>query len=171
MKNLAMAAVLLVLSAVAQGQTAAGEPSFVNEGVIAAPMADVWRVWSTSDGYKRLGVALAAVDLRVGGLIRSRYGADGVLGDEQTIENEILAYEPPRMIAFRIRKTPANFPFKEAWKHTWTVVTLTPLPDGRTHVRGASLGYGTDPESLAMRRFFERGNQQTIDALMASFSR
>ncbi|HET9832018.1 MAG TPA: SRPBCC domain-containing protein [Vicinamibacterales bacterium] len=171
MKKAVTVAALLVLSAGARGQTTADEPSFVNEGVIAAPIADVWRVWSTSDGYKRLGVALAAVDLRVGGLIRSRYAADGLLGDEQTIENEILAYEPPRMIAFRIHKTPANFPFKEAWKHTWTVVTLTPLPDGRTHVRGASLGYGSDPESLAMRRFFERGNQQTIDALTASFSR
>lgn len=36
-----------------------------------------------------------------------------MLGDDQTIENEILAYEPPRMIAFRIHKTPANFPFKD----------------------------------------------------------
>ena len=171
MRMLAAAVMLLVLAVAVEGQTAADEPSFVNEGVIAAPIADVWRAWSTSDGYKRLGVALAAVDLRVGGLIRSRYAADGVLGDEQTIENEILAYEPPRMIAFRIHKTPANFPFKEAWKHTWTVVTLTPLPDGRTHVRGASLGYGNDQESVAMRRFFERGNQLTIDALTASFSR
>jgi uncharacterized protein YndB with AHSA1/START domain len=151
----------------------ADEPSavsFVNEGVVSAPIEQVWRVWSTSDGYKALGVALADVDLRVGGLIRSRYGADGVLGDEQTIENEILAYEPPRMIAIRIHKTPANFPFKDAWKHTWTVVTLTPLADGRTHVRGASLGYGADTESVAMRRFFERGNQQTIDALIAHFA-
>jgi hypothetical protein len=73
------------------------------------------------------------------------------------------------MIAIRIHKPPANFPFKDAWKHTWTVVTLTSLPDGRTHVRGASLGYGTDAESMAMRRFFERGNQQTIDALVAHF--
>ena len=116
-------------------------------------------------------MALAEVDLRVGGLIRSRYAADGTLGDDQTIENEILAFEPPRMIAFRIHKTPANFPFKEAWKHTWTVVTLTPLPDGRTHVRAASLGFGIDSESVAMRRFFERGNAQTMQALAARFER
>ena len=74
------------------------------------------------------------------------------------------------MIAFRIHKTPANVPFKEAWKHTWTVVTLTPLPDGRTHVRAASLGFRT-AESVAMRRFFERGNAQTMQALSARFER
>jgi len=150
---------------------AADEPSFVTEGVIAAPIADVWRVWSTSQGYKATGVALADVDLRIGGLIRSRYAADGVLGDGQTIENEILAYEPPRMIAIRIHRTPVNFPFKEAWKHTWTVVTLTPLDAGRTHVRAASLGFGTDAESVAMRKFFELGNQQTLDRMAEWFGR
>ncbi|HEY7191773.1 MAG TPA: SRPBCC domain-containing protein [Vicinamibacterales bacterium] len=145
--------------------------SFVNEGTINAPIAEVWKVWSTSEGYKTVGVALADVDLRVGGLIRSRYAADGTLGDEQTIENEILAFEPPRMIAFRIHKTPSNFPFKDAWKHTWTVVTLTALPDGRTHMRAASLGFGSDPESMAMRRFFERGNAQTLETMAAHFER
>jgi uncharacterized protein YndB with AHSA1/START domain len=165
------AAALLIVAGVVHGQTVPDGPSFVQEATFAAPIAEVWRVWSSSDGYKAVGVALADVDLRVGGLIRSRYSPDGVLGDEQTIENEILAYEPPRMIAFRIHKTPANFPFKEAWKRTWTVVTLTPLADGRTHMRAASLGYGTDAESMAMRRFFERGNQQTIDVLTAHFAR
>ena len=170
MRTLWAAALSIVLLGTVRGK-AADELSFVTEGVVAAPIADVWRVWSTSEGFTATGVAMADVDLRVGGLIRSRYAAGGVLGDEQTIENEILAYEPPRMMAIRIHRPPANFPFKEAWKRTWTVVTLTPLDGNRTQVRAASLGYGTDPESVAMRQFFERGNQQTLDALAAYFSR
>ena len=39
-----------------------------------------------------------------------------------------------------------------------------------THVRATSYGYGTDEESLAMRRFFEAGNQQTIETLRRHFS-
>lgn len=166
-----VAALAIALLGSITGATDADELSFVTEGTVAAPVANVWRVWSTSEGFKATGVAMADVDLRVGGLIRSRYAAGGTLGDDQTIENEILAYEPPRMIAIRIHRPPANFPFKEAWKRTWTVVTLTPLDGNRTHVRAASLGYGGDAESLAMRRFFERGNQQTLDALVAYFSR
>ena len=144
-------------------------PSFVQEAVINAPIAAVWRVWSTSEGYKRTGVAQAEVDLRVGGLIRSRYGATGALGDGETIENRILAYEPPRMIAFRIARPPQSFPFKEAWKTTWFVVTLTDLGDGRTQIRAASMGFGTDPESLNMRKFFEAGNAATLKHLQESF--
>lgn len=148
---------------------AADEVSFVNEGVIPAPIDEVWKVLSTSEGYKALGPALAEVDLRIGGIIRSRYRSDGTLGDAETIENVILAYEPPTMIAMRIHKTPASFPFKEAWKKPWTVTTLTPLEGGRTHMRATSLGYGDDEESLAMRRFFEAGNQQTIETLRRHF--
>lgn len=148
---------------------AADDVSFVNEGVIPAPIEEVWKVFSTSEGYKTLGPALAEVDLRIGGLIRSRYRADGTLGDAETIENVILAYEPPTMIAMRIHKTPATFPFKEAWKNPWTVMTLTPLDGGRTQLRVTSLGYGADEESLAMRRFFAAGNQQTIETLRRHF--
>lgn len=162
MKFLAM---LLMASAWAQDA-----PSFVNEGVVDAPIADVWKVWSTSEGYKASGPALAEVDLRVGGLIRTRYSADGVLGDEESIENLILAYEPGRMIAIRIQKPPKTFPFKEAWKKTWTVVTLTEAGEGRTRLRVASMGFGSDAESVAMRAFFERGNQQTLETLHKFFA-
>jgi uncharacterized protein YndB with AHSA1/START domain len=148
---------------------AADDVAFVNEGVIPAPIAEVWKVFATSEGYKALGPALADVDLRIGGMIRSRYRGDGTLGDAETIENVILAYEPPTMIAMRIHKAPAGFPFKEAWKKPWTVMTLTPLDGGRTHLRVTSLGYGGDEESLAMRRFFEAGNQQTIETLRRHF--
>ena len=144
-------------------------PSFVNEGIVNAPIAAVWRVWSTSEGYRAVGVALADVDLRIGGLIRSRYSAAGVLGDDETIVQRILAYEPGRMIAVRIEKPPKSFPFREAWKTTWTVVTLTDLGNGRTAIRAASMGYGTDEESAAMRRFFETGNAYTLKELQRYF--
>lgn len=173
-----MTALVLVLGVMlpplytdAHAQTGPGEgPSFVNEGVIEAPSRQVWEVWSTADGYRKLGVALADIDFRIGGLIRSRYQADGTLGDEQTIENRILAFEPGRMLAIQIARPPAGFPFGEAWKHTWTVITLTPLTPSRTHLRVASMGFGSDPESAAMRRFFEAGNAATITVLQEALA-
>lgn len=169
---LSILTVVMPLLAQSEKEAAAApndSPSFVQEAVINAPIAAVWRVWSTSEGYKRTGVAQAEVDLRVGGLIRSHYSAKGSLGDGETVENRILAYEPPRMIAFRIERPPESFPFKEAWRAAWFVVTLTDLGDGRTHIRAASMGFGTDQESLNMRRFFEAGNASTLKRLQASF--
>lgn len=163
---LALGLTLHPLSTAGDAQTRLDlEPSFVNEGVIEAPSPTVWEVWSTAEGYRKLGVALADMEFRIGGLIRSRYRADGPLGDDQTIENRILAFEPGRMLAIQIARPPAGFPFKEAWKHTWTVITLTPLGSTRTHLRVASMGFASDPESTAMRRFFEAGNAATIKVL------
>jgi len=158
---------LLALCATATAE----EVSFVNVGIIEAPIEEVWKILSTSEGYQAMGPALADVDLRIGGTIRSRYSADGTLGDAETIENTILAYEPPRMMAIRISKPPASFPFPNAWRSTWTVTTLTEAGEGRTSMRVASLGFGTDEESLAMRRFFESGNQLTIESIRAHFAR
>lgn len=149
---------------------AADGVSFVNEGIADAPVEEVWKALSTSEGYKILGSVQADVDLRIGGTIRSRYSNTGPLGDEETIENLILAYEPPVMIATRIQKTPRGFPFREAWKHTWTVVTLERVEGNRTKVRAASMGFGTDAESIAMAKFFERGNQQTIENIRKYFA-
>ena len=59
---------------------------------------------------------------------------------------------------------------KEAWKQTWTVITLADLGKGRTQVRVASMGFvGSDEESLAMRRFFEAGNAVVIKSAAGSF--
>ena len=157
------------LSLLPGSEPAADAPSFVNEGIVNAPVREVWRVWTTAEGFKALGVAKADIDFRVGGLIRSHYRADGVLGDEGTIQNRILAFEPPRMIAIQIDRPPTGFPFKEAWKRTWTVITLEEAGADKTLVRVASMGYGTDEEAQAMRRFFEAGNEATLKTLQKHF--
>jgi uncharacterized protein YndB with AHSA1/START domain len=165
-----MRASLLLLLGLSAPAHAADEVSFVNEGVVDASIEEVWKIFSTSEGYKAMGSALAEVDLRIGGTIRSRYSSDGTLGDAETIETTILAFEPPTMMATRITKTPASFPFKNAWKNPWTVVTLMPVGAGKTLVRAASLGFATDEESVAMRGFFEAGNQQVIESIRSHFA-
>jgi uncharacterized protein YndB with AHSA1/START domain len=141
----------------------ASEPQ-VTEGFINAPVAEVWRLFTTSDGYKATGVAHAEVDLRVGGSIRSHYDPEGTLGDAGTIVNEILAYDPERMLAIRIRQAPATFPFRNAMRSAWTVLYFAPAGE-MTHVRIVGLGYTDDPESQAMRTFFTEGNRATLDKM------
>jgi uncharacterized protein YndB with AHSA1/START domain len=108
-------------------------------------------------------VEQADVDLRIGGLIRSHRDAKGTLGDAQTIVNEILAYEPQRMLALRIRQAPADFPYRDAIDGTWSVIYLVPAGQDMTQVRIVGLGYRETPQSQAMRQFFAEGNRWTLD--------
>jgi len=137
----------------------------VTEGFINAPVAEVWQLFTTSEGYKATGVAHAAVDLRIGGEIRSNYDPKGNLGDPGTIVNEILAYEPQRMLAIRIKQAPAGFPHKDAIPGTWSVMYFNPAGENMTQVRIVGLGYTDAPGSQAMRKFFEDGNRATLDSI------
>lgn len=137
----------------------------IHEADLNVPVEKVWWVFSTDEGYRKLGVAQAKIDFRVGGKMLTHYKPDGVIGDEGTIENTILAFEPPRMLAFRITKPPQGFPFMQAYNETWSVVTLTDLGNGRTHLRLAGMGFTADPESQRMRAFFDQGNAWVLAEL------
>lgn len=141
----------------------------VTEGIVKAPCSELWNVFTTSDGFKKLGVAKAEIDFRVGGLMRSHYDPKGVIGDEGTIQNQIIAYEPMRMLAFRIHQPPKGFPFPNAWKNTWSVVTFTDLGDGTTHIRLAGVGYDATEESQKMRDFFRTGNAWVLNKLQSAY--
>jgi uncharacterized protein YndB with AHSA1/START domain len=161
-ESMKRSALLLIVSLVGLMVSAhAAEPQ-VTEGFINAPVSEVWRLFTTSEGYKATGVAHADVDFRIGGAIRTHYDANGQLGDPNTIVNEILAYEPERMLAIRIKQAPASFPFKNAMRDTWTVIHLA-AAGSMTQVRIVGLGYNDEPESQAMREFFAKGNRATLD--------
>ncbi len=142
-----------------------------HEGIINAPVADVWAAFTTKAGIESWMVPHAEIDLRVGGKMRTHYDPQGVIGDENTIENTILSYEPMRMLSLKATKPPASFPFKAAIENTWSVIHFEPIGPDRTRVVTIGLGYGVDEESLKMRSFFEQGNDWTLRMLAAKFAK
>jgi uncharacterized protein YndB with AHSA1/START domain len=167
-----LAAVSLALAvAPARAEETAPTRPQATERIVPAPVAEVWKVFATAEGWKALGVAQAEVDFRVGGKIRTHYDAKGTLGDDKTIENTILAFEPHRMVAFRATKAPAGFPVSpEMLDRLWSVVTFEDLGGMRTRVTLRGHGYGADPESETLRKFFLMGNARTLDGLVERFA-
>jgi uncharacterized protein YndB with AHSA1/START domain len=141
-----------------------------HEGIVEAPLADVWAAFATSEGLRSWLAPHAEIDLRVGGVMRTNYSPQGQLGDPQTIENAILSFEPQRMISIKVAKAPANFPFPNAIREMWTVMYFSSAGASRTTVREVSLGFGNDPESQRMRAFFNQGNATTLSLLQKHFT-
>jgi uncharacterized protein YndB with AHSA1/START domain len=164
-----VAAICLAALTTAIGKTALAATPIVAEGFVNAPVAEVWSLFTTAEGLKAAGVAHAEVDLRIGGEMRSHYSAKGRLGDPETIVNEILAFEPQRMFAMRIKQAPASFPHRDAIQGPWTIVYFTPSGESMTHVRIVGLGFTDEPKSQAMRKFFEQGNRATLDAIAKKY--
>ncbi|MGV3613910.1 MAG: SRPBCC family protein [Fimbriimonas sp.] len=146
-------------------------PPIEATAVVAAPIDKVWAAFTTTDGLKAWMVKQAEVDTRNGGMWKTKYGAEGTLGDEGTIMNEILAVDPGRMFAMRIHKTPKGFPFPNVYREMWTVVYFDPVEGGKTKVTARGHGFKDTPEAKQMRAFFEMGNKQTLDMLVKHFAK
>jgi uncharacterized protein YndB with AHSA1/START domain len=160
--------ILLMVLAAVPVQAESVEP-IVTEGVINAPVAEVWKMWTTKDGIESWMVAGTDIDLRAGGMWRTSYSKASTLEDDTTIHHNILAYDPGRMFSFRTIKFPKDFPFPNAILKTWTVVYFEPAGQSRTKVTARMLGFTDDDESQKMRTFFEAGNKTTLDNLMKKY--
>jgi uncharacterized protein YndB with AHSA1/START domain len=159
-----------VVAALSRSVNAQDVSLIVHDGIVEAPLEAVWAAWATSDGLRSWLAPHAEIDLRVGGLMRTNYSAQGVLGDPQTIENTVLSFEPQRMISIKVAKSPTGFPFPNAIKQMWSVIYFEAAGATRTKVREVSLGFGTDEESQKMRAFFDQGNATTLKQLQRHFS-
>jgi uncharacterized protein YndB with AHSA1/START domain len=133
--------------------------------VIDAPGGNVWQTFSTAEGWKQLGVKMAAVDFRVGGVIETSYTAGAKPGDPGNIKNEIVAYVPDRLLAIRNVQAPPGFVHAEEFGRTATVIEMEPAEVGKTRLRITGVGFkpGTAFDDLYGK--FLAGNAYTLDLL------
>lgn len=150
---------------------ATADQPLVHTAVVDAPVSQVWKAWTTTEGIKSWMVAEGDVDLKIGGKIRTGYAAGTDLDGPNAIENTIIAFDPGRMLAIRNTKAPEKFPFKNAISQVWTIVYIEPVGSDRTKVTVKMLGYRHEAEFVQMRRFFMAGNQQTLDGLVKHFAK
>ena len=145
------------------------DDSVTAEGIVDAPVAEVWAAWTTSAGLQAWLAPHADIELRVGALMRANYGPSGALGDSSTIENKILSFDPERMLSIQVARAPADFPFSVEVLNMWTVLYFEAVPDGKTRIRIVGLGFTASEQSQKMKAFFERGNAYTVTKLQKRF--
>lgn len=168
MLRLAFAICLVLLAPLAR----AGERILRNEGVIHAGASEIFNCFRTGDGLKKLwGVAHAEVDFKVGGMIRTNYDPAGKIGDDSTIGNAILAYEPDRMLAIRpIAPVGAQDFIKKLCETGWTVIRLEPLTPTSTKLSVTMAGFGEGELYDKAYAFFEQGNAWTVMKMQESMN-
>ena len=130
----------------------------------------MWAAFTTKEGQESWNVAHAEIELKIGGKMRTHYDAKGQIGDPNTIENNILSFEPKRMLSIQVTNPPEKFPFKDAVKNMWTVIYFADAGPGRTRLRIVGLGFGTDEDSQKLRGFFDKGNAYTLKKLQEKFA-
>ncbi|GEM_PF-2671539 len=167
--------VVVVLALGAAGSMRLQEPAAPSRTLewnadIDAPVAKVWGAFTTKEGVEAWMTPVAEVDLRVGGTLKTNYNPQGTTGDESTIVHRILAFEPQRMLAMRVEKSPAGFPHAKVIEQAWGITYFEPLGPNRTHIRLVSAGWGSGPDWDAAEAFFQAGNEWTLNKLKEMFA-
>ncbi|MBL8877202.1 MAG: SRPBCC domain-containing protein [Phycisphaerae bacterium] len=141
------------------------------EGVVHAPVAELWGSFQTPAGIQKLwSVPKADVEFRPGGRIRTSYDAAGTLGDAGTIVNEIVTLEPERVLVLK-SIAPENAPdyVKAICETGWTVLRFEPLSPTSTRVSITGLGYKDGELYDKAYEFFKQGNAWTLEKMKEAF--
>ena len=133
--------------------------------VVDAPRDEVWKAFTTSDGWISWAVPVAFVDFRRGGIIETSYNPNAQAGDPANIRHEILSYLPGEMLSMRVIQTPPQFPYRELMDGMWAVYTFEDAGEGKTKVTSAGAGYLEGEGYDTIYGFFERGNAMSLRQL------
>lgn len=133
--------------------------------VVDAAPAEVWPLFTTSEGWRSWATPVAHVDLRVGGEIETSYDPNAEIGGSGNIHNRIEAFTPERMLVIRIAQAPPNFPHADEARSVTTSIELEPR-GRRTLVRVTMGQFGEGEAYDALYRFFDAGNAYTLNKLV-----
>jgi len=143
----------------------AGERTLCHELVVPASGAEVWRLLSTSDGWRSWAAPVAEIELRSGGRLETSYDRSAQIGDPGNIRSRVIAVAPERLLVIQIADAPPGFPHEALARELTTAIELEPVDPAHTRVRVTMMGYRDAPGFETLYAFFDRGNAATLMAL------
>jgi len=148
------------------------ERQIVHEAVVAASPAEVWPLWTTSEGLAAWLLPDSHVELRIGGPFELYFMPEAPEGTRGSEGCRILSYVPERMLSFTWNGPPVLPETREA--RTWVVLDLDAVEGGTrvrvTHLGWPESGWSTEgsqwPDTFA---YFEAAWAKVLEALVKHF--
>lgn len=148
--------------------TRSPELVLIQEFTVNVPLDSVWNAYTTNKGMEGWAAAIAEVDLKVNGTIKTNYNKSGKIGDESTITLHVLNYVPKRLLTLQAELT-ANFPdfMKEDEKDLYNVILFEELAPDKTRLTSYGIGYKNNEKYMSLMKFFIQGNEMSYANLIS----
>lgn len=140
-----------------------GERTLCVEGVVPAPVAEVWALWAEPAQLQTWLAPVAAIDLRPGGMMEVSYDASGHLGAETNILNRVISVVPMRSFVIQVARQPHGVP--DEVRELATLIEFEAQGERATRVRVSMLGFREGQTFDGLYAFFARGNAYTLNEL------
>jgi len=130
--------------------------------IVNVALDSVWNAYTTKIGWESWATAIADIDFKINGIIKTNYNKSGKIGDESTITLHILNYVPKRMLTLQAELT-KNFPefMKADEKDLYNVILFEEVSPSKTKVTSYGIGYKNNEKYMSLMKFFIRGNEQS----------
>ncbi|WAC03006.1 SRPBCC domain-containing protein [Lacinutrix neustonica] len=136
--------------------------------IVNVALDSVWNAYTTKKGWESWATAIAEIDFKNNGIIKTNYNKAGKIGDESTITLHILNYIPKRMLTLQAELT-KNFPefMKADEKDLYNVILFEEVSSTKTKVTSYGIGYKNNEKYMSLMKFFIQGNEQSYLNLMS----
>ena len=139
--------------------------------IVQAPVAEVWKAFTTDEGFVRWATPVAHITLGNGGMMETSYLLSSKIGDPDNIKNRIDCYLPEKLLVIHNEHVPKGAPFDPVLIASLrTIITFEPLGPHQTRVTEAQVGYGDGPGYETMYDHFRDGNAEELRTLAQSFT-
>jgi uncharacterized protein YndB with AHSA1/START domain len=132
---------------------------------IDAPVARIWNLLVSAEGWRSWAVPVAWVDFGIGGMIETSYTATASRGQPGNIENAIVAYVPEQLLVIRNVQAPPGFEYAEEFGKTVTVITLRAVSKNRSRIELDGVGFLATPAFDVLLKKFKFGDSWTLEHL------
>lgn len=132
----------------------------IQEFTVNVPLDSVWNTFTTKKGWESAFVAIAEIDFRIGGSIKTSYNKNAIIGDSTTIVNHIVNYVPQRVLTLQ-PEISENFPefMKQESNDFYNIIYFEETDNRKTKVTSFGIGYKKTPKFLSLMKFFIQGNE------------
>ena len=124
------------------------------EVTVEAGVEEVWRAWTTETGIRAFFAPAGNVELRVGGPYEIFFNPEAEPGQKGGEGNQILAFQPHRMLSFTWN-APPSLPTVRP-QRTHVVVRFKKMASGQTQVTLIHDGWGEGGEWDQAFAYFSR---------------
>ena len=136
---------------------------------VSAPIADVWKAWTTSEGVNGFLGVRATVELRVGGKYEWLFDDKAPEGQAGSEDCKVLSYLPEKMLSFEWN-APPTLPNARR-QRTVVVILFDEKTPGQTTIDFTQFGFGMSEEWDKTFEYFNRAWGQVLSAYQKSLGK
>ncbi|MFN8284311.1 MAG: SRPBCC domain-containing protein [Chitinophagales bacterium] len=136
------------------------------EIIINAPVAEVWKKWSTTEGIVSFFAPKADIELAIGGKFELYFMLDNPYGEQGSEDCKVLSFLPEKMLSFSWN-APPQFPTVRK-QHHWYVLEFDAINKNETQLQLTGIGWQNSEEWNAVYDYFDAAWSRVLDNLKKS---